>query len=314
MPIGNYFTARPFDNPAARTLEGDLANVIDAGAELAGKARPFLKSFVQNLNKGQQETLGSAMNVLPESANLLGRYYTGLGNTNLSFGDQYKQDLGAKVKEAHRKARFTRFKLGLDEEDAMMRMKNAEEIIKNIQAGKEVRGYDGRPVSIEQARQTRKLDNDYLAETRSRMKKMDEGFIPFMTEAPTDKGNPLTSTGTSLGSAYFKPNPDGSYTTEDETYDFMYADADRKQREAGNYKGPVSAEEEYRRPDRPSLGYAREAAEAFLGRQPVILGAQGQKYSMKDIAGASPLANIGRSVVSRFEDDPFKYNLTVRPK
>jgi hypothetical protein len=193
-------------------------------------------------------------------------------------------------------------------------MKNLEKDIKNIQAGKEVKDYGGQPMSIERARQMRKLHNDDLAEIRSRMKKMDEGFIPFMTEAPTDKGNPLTSTGTSLGSAYFKPNPDGSYTTEDETYDFMYADADRKQREAGNYKGPVSAEEEYRRPDRPSLGYARQAAEAFLGRQPVVFGGLGQKYSMKDIAAASPLANIGRSVVSRFEDDPFKYNLTVRPK
>ena len=44
MPIGNYFTARPFDDPSARTLEGDIANVIDAGAGLTAKARPFLKT------------------------------------------------------------------------------------------------------------------------------------------------------------------------------------------------------------------------------------------------------------------------------
>ena len=50
MPIGNYFTARPFDDPSARTLEGDIANVIDAGAGLTAKARPFLKNFVQNLS------------------------------------------------------------------------------------------------------------------------------------------------------------------------------------------------------------------------------------------------------------------------
>ena len=55
MPIGNYFTARPFDDPSARTLEGDIANVIDAGAGLTAKARPFLKNFVQNLSGQQQE-------------------------------------------------------------------------------------------------------------------------------------------------------------------------------------------------------------------------------------------------------------------
>ena len=121
MPIGNYFTARPFDDPSARTLEGDIANVIDAGAGLAAKARPFLKNFVQNLSGQQQEMLGSAMNVLPTSVNLLGRYYTGLGAKNLDFKDEYKQDLGGKVKEAHRMSAFDQFKLREAEKDAMKR-------------------------------------------------------------------------------------------------------------------------------------------------------------------------------------------------
>ena len=313
MPIGNYFTARPFDNPSARTFEGDLANVIDATAGAAANARPFLKNFVQNLSGQQQEMLGSAMNFLPTSANLLGRYYTGLGDTNLSFSDKYKQDLGTKVKEAHRMAAFERFKLEQAEEDAMIGIKSAEENLRAIEAGEPPTMF-GRPITAEEMKLQRKAANDFLAETRTRMKKMDEGLIPFMSEAGTDKSNPLTSSGTSLGSAYFRPNPDGSYTTEDETYDFQYADADRKKKEIGNFYGPRSAEMEYREPDRPSLGFARTAAEAFLGRQREIPGMGGQKYSIKDIAGAAGITNIGRSLVSRFADEPFDYSLTVRPK
>jgi len=90
--------------------------------------------------------------------------------------------------------------------------------------------------------------------------------------------------------------------------------ADRKKKESGNFYGPFSAEMEYREPDRPSLGFARTAAEAFLGRQREFPGMGGQKHSMKDIAGASGITNIGRSLVSRFADEPFDYSLTVRPK
>jgi len=310
MPIGNYFTARPFDDPSARTLEGDIANVIDAGAGLAAKARPFLKNFVQNLSGEQQEKLGSAMNVLPTSVNLLGRYYTGLGAKNLDFKDEYKQDLGDKVKEAHRMSAFDQFKLREAEKDAMIGIKSAEENLKLIEQGESPTMF-GRPLTAQDARMQRTAANNALAQIRSDLRRMEQGDIVFRSEAGTDKSNPLTSTGTSLGSAYFKPNPDGSYTTTDK-YDFAYADSDRK---AGTpIKAPRTAEAEYRYPDRPSLGYAREAAEAFLGRQPEMFGMLGQKYSMKDIAGAAPATNIGRSLVSRFEDVPFEYSLTVRPK
>lgn len=313
MPIGNYFTARPFDNPSARTLEGDIANVIDAGVGAAAKARPYLKNFVQNLSKKRQEQLGSAMNMLPESVNLLGRYYTGLGDTNLSHSDTYKQDLGSKVKEAHRKAAFHRFQLGQAEQDQMRRIEDSEKFMKDIQAGQAPINLDNQPMTMEFARTMRKDANDALAFVRSRMNKMDEGYIPFESEAGTDTGNPLTSSGTSLGSAYFKPNPDGSYTTK-ETYDFVYADDDRKAREAGNFYGPVTAEEEYRMSERPSQGFARAAAEALLGRQQEFVGLGGKKFSTKDITGAAPITNIGRSLVSRLPDEPFDYSLTVRPK
>ena len=309
MPLGNYFTARPFDNPSARTFEGDIANVIDAGVSAAAKARPYLKNFVQNLSGEQQEVLGSAMNLLPTSANLLGRYYTGLGEKNLDFSDKYKQDLGAKVKEAHRMSAFNQFKLREAEKDAMQAIKNAEDNLKLIKEGK-APTFFGRPLTEADMQTQRTFANHDLAQIRSDLGRMEKGDIVFRSEAGSDKGNPLTSTGTSLGSAYFRPNPDGSYTTTDK-YDFVYADSDRKT--GAPFQGPVSAQTEYRSPDRPSLGYARQAAEAFLGRQPV-LDIGGKKHSMKDIAGAAPVTNIGRSLVSRFEDDPFEYSLTVRPK
>ena len=67
------------------------------------------------------------------------------------------------------------------------------------------------------------------------------------------------------------------------------------------------AKTEYKNPDRPSLGMVRQAVETFLGRRKDDVPG----YSMKDIAGAAAVTDIGRSLVSRFEDDPFTYTLTV---
>ena len=247
MPIGNYFTARPFDDLNARTLEGDLANVIDAGAGLAVRARPFLKNFVQNLSGEQQDVLGSAMNKLPFAVNLFGRYYTGLKDKNLDIDEGFKQKLGPKVREKHRMAAFDQFKLEEAERDAMIGIKTAEENLKLIEQGK-APTMSGRPLTAEGQRMQRKHANNALAQIRSDLRRMEQGDIIFRSEAGTDTGNPLTSTGTSLGSAYFKPNPDGSYTTTDR-YDFEYADLDRK-------AGPPAQEQiyaplEYNYHDRP---------------------------------------------------------------
>ena len=303
MERGNYFTARPFADPNQRTLEEDLANIIDAGVSAAAKARPYLKNFVQNLTEGQQQTLGSVMNQLPASVNLLGRYYTGLKDKNLDFSDKFKQGLGEKITEADENIGTTRLLLRQREQDAMFGIRNAEENLAKLAAGEKLPLFMGRPLTAADMRFQREQANHQLAYVRSKLKKIDEGNIIYASEAATDKTNPLESVGTSVGSAYFKRNPEGSFSTTDK-YDFTYANADQKHKP---FKGPVSPEQEYKYPDRPSLGFAREAAEAFLRRQRDAVPG----HSLKDVAGASPAANIGRSLVSRFEDDPFSYTLTV---
>ena len=303
MEKGNYFTARPFADPNQRTFEEDLANIVDMGVGAAAKARPYLKKFVQNLGEGQRSMLGSVMNQLPTSANLLGRYYTGLKDENLEFSDRYKQGLGAMVKQADELTGTQRLRLRQDEQDAAFAIKDAEKNLAKLKAGEQLPMFFGRPLTEADMRYQREMNNHRLAHVRSMLRKMDEGKIIFATQAGTDKGNPLESTGTSLGSAYFTKNPDGTYSTT-EDYDFMYANADQKRKPI---QGPVDAKSEYKNPDRPSLGMVRQAVETFLGRREDDVPG----YSMKDIAGAAAVTDIGRSLVSRFEDDPFTYTLTV---
>ena len=303
MERGNYFTARPFADPSQRTFEEDLANIVDMGVGAAAKARPYLKKFVQNLGEGQRSMLGSVMNQLPTSVNLLGRYYTGLKDENLEFSDRYKQDLGAMVKQADELTGTQRLRLRQNEQDALFAIKDAEKNLAKLKAGEQLPMFFGRPLTEADMRYQREMNNHRLAHVRSMLRKMDEGKIIFATQAGTDKGNPLESTGTSLGSAYFTKNPDGTYSTT-EDYDFMYANADQKRKPI---QGPVDAKSEYKNPDRPSLGMVRQAVETFLGRREDDVPG----YSMKDIAGAAAVTDIGRSLVSRFEDDPFTYTLTV---
>jgi hypothetical protein len=306
MERGNYFTARPFADPSQRTFEEDLANIVDMGVGAAAKARPYLKKFVQNLGEGQRSMLGSVMNQLPTSANLLGRYYTGLKDENLEFSDRYKQGLGAMVKQADELTGTQRLRLRQDEQDAAFAIKDAEKNLAKLKAGEQLPMFFGRPLTEADMRYQREMNNHRLAHVRSMLRKMDEGKIIFATQAGTDKGNPLESTGTSLGSAYFTKNPDGTYSTT-EDYDFMYANADQKRKPI---QGPVDAKSEYKNPDRPSLGMVRQAVETFLGRREDDVPG----YSMKDIAGAAAVTDVGRSLVSRFEDDPFTYTLTVPGK
>ena len=305
MEKGNYFTARPFADPSQRTFEEDLANIVDMGVGAAAKARPYLKKFVQNLGEGQRNMLGSVMNQLPTSVNLLGRYYTGLKDENLEFSDRYKQNLGSMVQQADALSGTERFRLRQQEQDALFAIKDAEKNLAKLKAGEQlpIPPYLGRPLTEADMRYQREMNNHRLAQYRGMLRKMDEGKIIFATQAGTDKGNPLESTGTSLGSAYFTKNPDGTYSTT-EDYDFRYADADRKRKPI---QGPVDAKTEYKKPDRPSLGMVRQAVETFLGRRKDDVPG----YSMKDIAGAAAVTDIGRSLVSRFEDDPFTYTLTV---
>ena len=171
MERGNYFTARPFADPNQRTLEEDLANIIDAGVGAAAKARPYLKNFVQNLTEGQQQTLGSVMNQLPASVNLLGRYYTGLKDKNLDFSDKFKQSLGEKITEADENIGTTRLLLRQREQDAMFGIRNAEENLAKLAAGEKLPLFMGRPLTAADMRFQREQANHQLADVRSKLKR-----------------------------------------------------------------------------------------------------------------------------------------------
>ena len=107
--------------------------------------------------------------------------------------------------------------------------------------------------------------------------------------------NPLTSLGTSLGSAWFKPTKEGGWTTK-EKYDFMYGGADKDQPQT------VSREEVLS----PSQEFSNAAASAFLNNF-------NQKQKL-NIAAGSPAAMFGRAIVSKMDPTSFEYDINIPSK
>ena len=137
----------------------------------------------------------------------------------------------------------------------------------------------------------RKFANDALAETRSRIKRMQTGDIPYTPYATQGQGNPLTSPSTSFGNVWFKPTK-GGYTAN-EKYDFVYGAADEKVPMAQLPGGIVPLD--------PSQEAALTSA----------LGIQGPKGAIP-LAAGHPLTFFGRSIVMKMPDKSFTYPINIR--
>jgi hypothetical protein len=138
--------------------------------------------------------------------------------------------------------------------------------------------------------------NDVLAENRSIQKQLEAGNVSVRTAMTQENlANPLTSLGTSLGSAWFKPAKGGGWSTK-EKYDFRYGGADENQ-------APTVTREEVLS---PSQEFSNSAASEFLSNF-------NQKQKSEFPAG-SPAALFGRAVVSKMAPTSFEYDINIPPR
>jgi hypothetical protein len=276
-PIGAAFQRSGIPKGAQPTdLERRQASLIDAAASSISKAQPFAERAIRSSPLIVQQGISKGLNALPFSANLFGRYYTGIGPTGLEVPKELTSEVNKVISKPDYQKKI--LKASLDEE------KNLSAILNSPYAA----GMDMPNV--------RKFANDALAETRSRIKKMQTGQIPYNAYENSPGSNPLSSPSTSLGRTWFTPSNQGY--TANEKYDFTYGAADRKEpmQQLPSGVAPLDPSQE------TALGVARATQYLFSG-----IGG-GPTFS----PSAHPLTNFGRAVVMKIPDKSFTYPINIR--
>jgi len=287
-------------------FEKDLGDVTNRVATAVAGAQPFVKSTVESAPAPVRSLLSGGLNALPISANLFARYYTGLGSEGLQLPSSFTSSIRSAIQNPSAYSDRTLPGLQAQEHslvDLLGRFKPEEK------TGPQYRYF-----------------NDALAANRSNQARMRAGDIPITTANRTTTGNPLTALGTSIGDAWFTPQPGGGWKSK-ETYDFVYGGADQRVP-----LGPYLPSQF--KPDSPSANFASAAGSAFAQQledlfskkkeqveplgTPVKPGAGPQGGTPYRIAPASSdassgLALLGRAIVSKMRPSPFTYDINVPP-
>jgi hypothetical protein len=282
-PIGAAFQRSGIPKGAQPTdLERRQASLIDAAASGISNAQPFVERAVRSSPPIVQQGISKGLNALPFSVNLFGRYYTGIG----PIGLEIPKELTSEVKKVISKPDYQKniLKASLDEERRLSALMDKPNI--------------------------RQVVNDALAETRSSIKRMETGQIPYNAYDTSPGNNPLSSPSTSFGKVWFTPDKQGY--TANEKYDFAYGDADRKE-PMQQLPGGIA-------PLDPSQLTALGVARATEPSQLTALGtARATQSLFSGIDGgltftpsAHPLTNFGRSVVMKMPDKSFTYPINIR--
>ena len=271
-PIGAAFQRSGIPkNQQPSDFDRRKASLIDAAATEIAKAQPTVERTVQAAPPVVQQMVSKGLNALPFSANLFGRYYTGMGASGLEIPETMTKQVGQAIDNPGY------FKKTLS--DSIEEEKNLNAIINNPNAA----GMNEPSM--------RKYANDALAETRSRIKRMQAGDVPYSPYATQGQRNPLTSPYTSFGNVWFSPSKDGY--SANEKYDFVYGAADQKVPMV-QLPGGIA-----------QLDPSQEAA--FTS----AVGLQGP-HGMIPAASAHPLTFFGRSIVMKMPDKSFTYPINIR--
>ena len=247
------------------------ASLIDAAATEIAKAQPTVERTVQAAPPVVQQMVSKGLNALPFSANLFGRYYTVMGASGLEIPETMTKQVGQAIDNPGY------FKKTLS--DSIEEEKNLNAILNNPNAA----GMNEPSM--------RKYANDALAETRSRIKRMQTGDVPYSPYATQGQRNPLTSPSTSFGNVWFSPSKDGY--SANEKYDFVYGAADQKVPMVQLPGGIAQLD--------PSQEAAFTSAVGLQGPQGMI-----------PAASAHPLTFFGRSIVMKMPDKSFTYPINIR--
>ena len=271
-PIGGAFqrSGIPKDQQPSN-FDRRKASLIDAAATGIAKAQPTVERTVQAAPPVVQQMVSKGLNALPFSANLFGRYYTGMGASGLEIPETMTKQVGQAIDNPGY------FKKILS--DSIEEEKNLNAILNNPNAA----GMNEPSM--------RKYANDALAETRSRIKRMQTGDVPYSPYATQGQRNPLTSPSTSFGNVWFSPSKDGY--SANEKYDFVYGAADQKVPMVQLPGGIAQLD--------PSQEAAFTSAVGLQGPQGMI-----------PAASAHPLTFFGRSIVMKMPDKSFTYPINIR--
>jgi len=260
---------KPFSSTERRA-----ASLVDAVAGAVAGAQPFVEKTIKAAPRPIQNVISSGLNALPFSANLFGRYYTGIGEKNLKI----PETATAGIKDVLTNLNKARPQLIKESES---RLESASEMLKRVRSGT----FQALPGGFVPSAKTL---NDIVAASKSDLNRIKKGDIPFDAYKAMDQ-NPLTSPATSLGMVWFEPTGQGYQAKE--KYDFVYGDADRK--EIGPYPGGVL------------LSPSQQMATATVTKPFVPPG-------VSTGPTMHPLTNFGRAIVSKLPDKSFEYLINIR--
>lgn len=252
------------------------ASLVDAATGAIANAQPFVEKTIKQTPAPAQNIISSGLNKLPLSANLFARYYTGIGNKNLELPGKTLSQLNEQLDNLQK---FL--------PQAIEEAKAQEEFFAAAKVGNLTPALAGGAAVQAVLTAPPGVINDALANIRSDLKRFKKGEIAYSGYGNTnyDQSNPLTSTATSIGSAWFKPKGTGYEAKE--KYDFVYGSADTK--EIGPTLNLFS----------PSQEFAMRAV-------------HGQNKALKSGTEAHPLTNFGRAIVSKLPDKSFEYLINTR--
>lgn len=243
------------------------AAVIDAAAGAVARAQPFFERVVTGTPEPVQSAISAGFNAAPVSANLFLRYYTGLGEKGLKLPDSLLQNVSNVVNYPSYAA------------DSLQVNQKQEKELKQIMSDPKAAGMENPNI--------RRHINDVFAEVKSNISRIRSGDVPYDGYSNSGNAGPLSSSSTSLGRVWFRPEKD-SYAAN-EKYDFVYGAADSKQQA------------------RPGISALTPSQDASLT---AAVGIKTPKGAVVD-ASAQPITFFGRSVVMKMPDKSFEYDIKI---
>ena len=272
VPLGtNFFDnlGRTFSRTVGPSIFQGVSGAVDTAAGIIAGTRPIVKNILTQSPHVVRDVVSAGLNQLPVSANLFGRYYSGLGSEGLKLPNSFIDNARTLITEQTKT--LPSLKQTLQNRDQAL----SDTLAKAKQG-------DGAYL---------RFINDELAAIRSKLNKINEGYIPVdpYNSSRSSDNNPLQSLSTSLGQAYFKPSSRSGWEDK-ETYDFNYAGQDFK-----------PSTDPHNLKSLPSKRFSDFAAMTLL-RQ---FNASPQESAATD---------FGRAIVSKMEPDSFNYDIYVPPK
>lgn len=184
------------------------AIVLDAFSSAAAHLQPTVQRAVRSAPVPVRQVVSGALNTMPFSANMFGRYYTGLGSDGLAVPSEITENIHRTVTQpGYADARSDKAKKQIEMFEGLL--------------ASPVQDVNGLPNhSIRQA-----FVNN-LATARSDLRRIESGDIPYFSYETDNHQNPLAAPSTSVGSVWVTPT-DSGFKAKDK-YDFLYADENRK--------------------------------------------------------------------------------------